>query len=225
MDPAGAAAVPANPDRLTDPMTQHLEIGAVLFPGFELLDVFGPLEMFGLLGDRARITMLAERPGEVKSAQGPRGVADGGLADAAKLDLLLIPGGRGTRILVENREFLDLLRERAREARCVASVCTGSALLARAGLLDGKAATTNKRAFDWVRSQGPGVTWIREARWVEDGRFFTSSGVSAGMDMSLGLIGHLFGRTVSLEVARQAEYTWQEDKTVDPFASDRSDQR
>ena len=68
-------------------------------------------------------------------------------------------------------------------------------------------------------SQGPNVTWVREARWVEDGRFFTSSGVSAGIDMSLGLIQHIFGRDMSLQIARSAEYTWQEDKSVDPFAT------
>jgi transcriptional regulator GlxA family with amidase domain len=196
-----------------------LQVGAVIFPGFELLDIYGPLEMFGLLRDRVSITMLAENSGEVRSSQGPRGVADLALADASAFDVLLVPGGWGTRAEVRNLPFLDMLRARAGEARFVASICTGSALLAKAGVLDGKKATSNKLAFDWVTTQGPDVEWIKEARWVEDGRFFTSSGVSAGMDMTLGLIQHIFGREVSLQVARWAEYTWHEDKSVDPFAS------
>ncbi|MEZ5278237.1 MAG: DJ-1/PfpI family protein [Opitutaceae bacterium] len=199
-------------------MKPPLQIGTLLFPGFELLDVFGPLEMFGLLGDRVQLSMLAEKVGEVSSAQGPRSVVDATLADAADLDVLLIPGGRGTRVLVEKPGFLEQLRQRSCRSRYSASVCTGSALLARAGLLDGKRATTNKLSFDWVRTQGPGVTWVRQARWVEDGSFFTSSGVSAGMDMTLGLISHLFDRSVSLEVARHAEYIWNEDPSADPFA-------
>ena len=197
---------------------QPLKIGAVIFPGFELLDIYGPLEMLGLLGDRVSITMLAENAGGVKSNQGPKGVADVGLAGATGLDVLLVPGGRGTRTEVQNPVFLKLLRARADEARFVASICTGSALLAKAGVLDGRKATSNKLAFDWVTAQGPDVQWIRAARWVEDGRFFTSSGVSAGMDMTLGLIQRIFGRESALQVARFAEYTWHEDKSIDPFA-------
>jgi len=195
-----------------------LKIGAVIFPGFELLDIYGPLEMFGLLRERVSITMLAEKAGTVSSNQGPKGIADVAMADVSGLDVLLVPGGWGTRTEVENAPFIELLRTRAQEARFVASICTGSALLAKTGVLDGKKATSNKLAFDWVASQGPNVTWVREARWVEDGRFFTSSGVSAGMDMSLGLIRHIFGREMSLQIARWAEYTWQEDPSMDPFA-------
>jgi transcriptional regulator GlxA family with amidase domain len=197
---------------------QPLKIGAVIFPGFELLDIFGPLEMLGMLREQVSITMLAEKPGEVRSNQGPKGVADAALADVSALDVLLVPGGWGTRTEVQNAPFLDLLRARAKEARFVASICTGSALLAKTGVLDGKRATSNKLAFDWVTSQGPNVIWIREARWVEDGNIYTSSGVSAGMDMTLGLIQRLFDRSMSLQIARWAEYSWHEDKTVDPFA-------
>lgn len=197
---------------------QPLKIVAVIFPGFELLDIYGPLEMFGMLQDRIAITMAAEKAGEIKSSQGPKAVADIALADAKGFDILLVPGGRGIRTEIHNAAFLDALRARAGEARFVAGVCTGGALLARAGVLDGRRATSNKQAFDWVSAQGPGVTWVREARWVEDGRFFTSSGVSAGMDMALGLIAHLFDRETSRQAARRAEYVWNEDKSLDPFA-------
>jgi transcriptional regulator GlxA family with amidase domain len=196
-----------------------IKVGAVLFEGFELLDAFGPLEMFGQLRERAAISMLAERPGAVRSSQGPECVANAALAGDHALDVLLVPGGFGTRREVLNTAFIDELRVQCGRARIVASVCTGSALLARAGVLDGRRATSNKFAFPWASSQGPNVTWVREARWVEDGKFYTSSGVSAGMDMALGLISLLFDRATSLKVAQFAEYSWNEDKDRDPFAA------
>ena len=183
-------------------------VGTLLFDGFELLDVFGPLEMFGLLEDRVRLVMLAEDPGLVRSHQGPVALADSALGEVRRLDVLLVPGGMGTRREVLNPEFLAGLAAAAQASAYVASVCTGSALLARAGLLDGKRATSNKRAFGWVKSQGPKVDWVAEARWVEDGKFFTSSGVAAGMDMALGLIERLFDRAMSEEIANRAEYEW-----------------
>jgi putative intracellular protease/amidase len=192
-----------------------LKVGAVLFPGFELLDVFGPLE---LLPWGKEIVMLAECPGAVPSAQGPQAVAEAALADAGALDVLLVPGGMGTRREASNQPFLDELRRQAEAARFVATVCTGSALLARTGLLDGRRATTNKRAFAWVSSQGPAVQWVARARWVEDGKFFTSAGVSAGMDMALGLVARLLGREASIGIAQAAEYEWHEDPHWDPFA-------
>lgn len=190
----------------------------MLFDGFELLDVFGPLEMFGMLKERATITVLAERAGAVRSTQGPACVAESALAGEHGLDVILIPGGMGTRREVSNVAFLDEIRLQADRARFVASVCTGSALLAKAGVLDGRSATSNKFAFTWVTSQGPRVKWVPEARWVEDGKYFTSSGVSAGIDMTLGLIAHIFGRDTSVTVANWAEYEWHEDRGRDPFA-------
>ena len=94
-----------------------------------------------------------------------------------------------------------------------------SALLAKAGLLDGLQATTNKAAFDWVAGQGPNVKWVKKARWVRDGAYFTSSGVSAGMDMSLAAIAHLLGKETAEQVAIWAEYDWHQDPDWDPFAA------
>lgn len=200
-----------------------LAISAVLFPGFELLDFYGPLEFFGMLDDlghRVRVTTLAAQPGLLQgAAPGVCGVAEYAFADAPVADILLVPGGQGTRALVNDAGFLDELRALAKKARILASVCTGSALLAKAGLLDGKAATSNKIAFDWVVSQGPAVRWVRRARWVADGDVFTSSGVSAGMDMALALIAHLYDRETALAVARRAEYVWHENSDDDPFAA------
>jgi putative intracellular protease/amidase len=195
-----------------------LKVGAVLFPGFELLDIYGPLEMLGLLGDKVSITMVAEKSGAITSSAGPKGMADSSLHEAEHLDLLLIPGGIGTRVLIDDQRFLELLGKSARSSTIVATICTGSALLAKTGLLDDVKATSNKIAFKWVMTQGSHVHWIKNARWVEDGKFFTSSGISAGIDMTLALISLLFGRETALDVARRAEYLWNEDRHDDPFA-------
>jgi putative intracellular protease/amidase len=195
-----------------------IKVGALIFEGFELLDVFGPLEMLGMLKERVTITMLAEKPGNIRSIQGPACVAETALARAEGLDVLLIPGGMGTRREVSNLPFLDDIRRQANSANFVATVCTGSGLLAKSGALNGRRATSNKFAFKWAVSQGPDVTWVPEARWVEDGKYFTSSGVSAGMDMSLALIERLFDRETSLQAALWAEYEWHENKNWDPFA-------
>jgi transcriptional regulator GlxA family with amidase domain len=193
-------------------------LGTLLFPGFELLDVFGPLELFGHLPDRIRLVLVGPHAGGVASAQGPAAVADVGREECPPLDLLLVPGGIGTRTAVNDAELTSWIGERAAAAELVMSVCTGAALLARAGVLDGRRATTNKRAFAWVESQGPAVQWIKRARWVRDGNRVTSSGVSAGMDMSLAVIAGLFGERVSEEIAAVAEYEPHRDPDRDPFA-------
>jgi putative intracellular protease/amidase len=194
-------------------------VGTLLFPGFELLDVFGPLEMFGALAGDFSLEMVAEHAGPVASSQGPKAIADIALADAKPYDVLLIPGGRGTRREVANQALIDWLRRHAEASGVVATVCTGAALLARTGLLDGHAATTNKAAFRWVMEQGPGVRWQPHARWVADGKYYTSSGVSAGMDMALALIAKLDGRDKAQQVAAYAEYRWNEDPNDDPFCA------
>ncbi len=193
-------------------------VGALIFPGFELLDLFGPLEMFGMLPEHYSIRLVAERERAVASGQAPVARPDDLFADGRAYDILLVPGGPGTRREVKNAALLDWLRRQAETADYVTSVCTGSAILAKAGLLDGRKATSNKMAFAWVQKQGPAVQWQARARWVEDGRFLTSSGVSAGMDMTLALIAHLHGEAQARQVATWAEYDWHSDPSWDPFA-------
>ena len=193
-------------------------LGALLYPGFELLDTFGPLELFGHLSGMINLVTVAEQAGPVASAQQVRAVADHGFADAPKLDLLLIPGGIGTRAEVDNPALIDFLGARVPQTELTMTVCTGTALLARTGLLDGRRATTNKAVFQWVTEQGPKVEWVRAARWVEDGKYFTSSGVSAGMDMSLAVIAKLLGQEMADALALGAEYEWHRDASWDPFA-------
>ena len=130
----------------------------------------------------------------------------------------MVPGGRGTRIEVGNQRLLEVLKQKASSADYVTAVCTGAALLAKAGLLDGKRATTNKIAFPWVKEQGPRTTWVPTARWVMDGKVITSGGVAAGIDMSLALIAKLHGEESARKLAIRMEYDWHENAEWDPFA-------
>lgn len=194
------------------------EIAAVVFDGFELLDLYGPLEMFSMADKHFQIRLLSHKEGPVKSGQGPVALPDALLTPQTSCYLLLVPGGQGTRQLVEDAEFLQLLKQVAQNAELVLSVCTGSALLAKAGLLDGRAATTNKYAWNWATSHSDKVKWRTKARWVEDGNYFTSSGVSAGMDMSLAVIAKLHGEETAEKAAFYAEYIRTSDPSDDPFA-------
>jgi transcriptional regulator GlxA family with amidase domain len=197
---------------------QVRRLGAILYPGFELLDVFGPLEMFGNMTGVVEVTMVAQEKGAVVSAQGPSVVAEYGFADCPHLELILVPGGIGTRTEIDNPVMLDWLTQRVAAAEIAMTVCTGTAILARAGVLDGRRATTNKMLFNWVAEQGPKVHWVKEARWVEDGKFVTSSGVSAGIDMALAVIAQLSGDPMSQALAVATEYEWHRDASWDPFA-------
>lgn len=192
-------------------------LGAVLYPAFEVLDLYGPLEMFGSVGPTLQIVTVAEKAGSVASFQGPQTVAEFGFAECPHLDLILLPGGFGTIEQLENPAMLAFLRQRSSAAEVTMSVCSGSAILAKAGLLEGRRATSNKQFFELARSQSGGVRWVTEARWIEDGPFATSSGVSAGTDMALGLIARLYGRERAQQIADLTEYEWQSDSTRDPF--------
>jgi transcriptional regulator GlxA family with amidase domain len=198
-----------------------------LFDGFTVLDVYGPVQAFascrilredGTFQRLFEICSMAEQSGVVQAGEGPASYAEYSFANAPAFDILLIPGGFGTRAAVNNAPFLHQLAAASKRATVTATVCTGSALLARTGLLDNRPATSNKLAWNWVLQQGPRVQWIRHARWVDDGTMITSSGVSAGIDMALSLIARLNGRELALAAARNMEYRWHEDAGDDPFA-------
>jgi transcriptional regulator GlxA family with amidase domain len=195
-------------------------LGALLFPGFELLDVFGPLEMFGNLPGLIDVVIVAQQKSRVSSAQGPSVLPDYGFDDCPPLDLVLVPGGMGARVEVDNPVLIDWLRQRASAAEIAMTVCNGTSLMARTGLLDGRRATTNKMFFQSVADPEPRVQWVKEARWVEDGKFITSSGVSAGIDMALAVIAKLSGEGVSENLAVATEYEWHRDPNCnwDPVA-------
>ena len=213
------AATPVTGTPPVPPQGPRKTLGMVVFEGFELLDVFGPLEMFGMINDRVDTVLIAEKAGPGASRTGPKTVADVSFADAPKLDIVMVPGGSGTRREVDNSAFLGAMKRLAEATPQVASICTGSGLLAKAGLLNGVRATSNKMAWQWATAQGKEVHWVPHARWVEDGRFITSSGVSAGTDMALALIAKLYGKVLAQWVADRAEYRWNQDASDDPFAA------
>jgi putative intracellular protease/amidase len=194
-------------------------IAVVLFDGFEVLDVFGPVELFSRLPDSFALSYVAAKPGPVSSAQGIDVIASESFEVADTPDIVLVPGGKGTRKLVDDREFLDSLAAWSSGAELITSVCTGSAVLAAAGLLDGYRATSNKKAFTWASSHGRDVTWVPQARWVEDRDRWTSSGVAAGMDMAAAIIAHLNGTEAAETAAREIELDIHTDPNWDPFAA------
>ena len=146
-------------------------------------------------------------------------MADISFTDAPKLDIVMIPGGIGTRRMVKSPAFMDAVKALVQDAPQVATICTGSAVLAKTGLIDGVKTTSNKMAWKWATAQGAKVQWIPHARWVEDGKYISSSGISAGTDMALDLIAKMYGRQMARWVAQRAEYRWNEDAGDDPFAA------
>ena len=194
-----------------------MRLGAVLYEDFELLDAYGPLEMFGCLAEELEIVVIAENKGPVQSSGGPKTLAEYDFDDAPALDLLLLPGGIGTLPELENQKLLSFLKTRCPDIAINMSVCSGSALFARAGLLDGLRATSNKMFFSLASSQSDQVQWVEAARWVDAGQYVTSSGVSAGTDMALAVIERLFGTERAQQIAAYTEYQWHTAADVDPF--------
>ncbi|WP_298338862.1 DJ-1/PfpI family protein [Ferrimicrobium sp.] len=197
-----------------------LQVGMVLFEDFELLDVTGPLEILGKLPEAFAITLIGQELKPTSSVQGVSIMPTAAMSEAPSVELLMVPGGMGTRRLVNDKAWIDWLGSYGRQASLVASICTGAALLARAQLLDGYRATTNKRAMEWVQEMAPNISFEPRARWVRDRDRWTSSGVAAGMDMTLALVAHLLGETQAREVASAIEYEWNDDPDHDPFAKD-----
>lgn len=195
-----------------------MKLAALVFPGFQTLDYFGPIEMFGDSDYDIEIITVAKSKDPVPSVHGQKIVVDRALSEKNDYDLLFIPGGDAALIEAEDTEFLRWIAEAAGNADRVMAVCTGTVLLGMAGVLDGRKATTNKLDFTSTVHLAPNVDWVKEARWVEDGKFFTSSGVSAGIDMALAVLANLYGMERAERTAIGSEYTWHKDASRDPFA-------
>jgi transcriptional regulator GlxA family with amidase domain len=192
-----------------------MNVNFLVFDNFETLDLFGAVEVFGKVPDYV-LNFYSSEGSLVRSNQTAA-------IDTQKIELitpgiLVIPGGLGTRRLVNEAIFLGQLKKAASEALFVLTVCTGSALLAKTGLLDGHKATGNKMAWEWVISCGPKVVWQSKARWVVDGKYYTSSGVSAGLDMALGFVSDNIGLEKARDISEIIEYVWNPDPDDDPFA-------
>lgn len=193
-------------------------VDVLLFDKFETLDVFGPVEILGSLPDVFKLNFISANGGLVESSQNVRVYTDLYKSENDIEKILLMPGGIGTREKVDDNNFINLIESISNRSKYVISICTGSALLAKTGILNGKRATTNKRAFKWVTEQGKDVLWVKEARWVKDDNIYTSSGVSAGIDMTLGFIADLIGKEKAMEISQRIEYFWNENSEYDPFS-------
>lgn len=195
-------------------------LAALVFPGFQTLDLFGPLE---ILGDHDAgeidIKIVAETLDPVASYHGIQTVVDKMLSEGSDYDLVLIPGGDSAPLESRNETIHNWIIEASAHSEYVMAVCTGTVLLATTGLLDGRRATTNKKDYTATIPFGPDVDWVPQARWVEDGKFFTSSGVSAGIDMSLAVMSKMFGEEAAENIAIGTEYDWHRDPKWDPFAN------
>lgn len=193
-------------------------LAALVFPGFETLDYFGPMEMLGGFGKEVEIITVAKSIDPVPSVHGQRIMIDKTIAEKNDYDLLFIPGGDSALNEAKDEELMQWIREASANAERVMAVCTGTVLLGMTGVLDGRKATTNKLDFTKTVPLAPNVDWVKEARWVEDGKFFTSSGISAGMDMALAVMADLFGMEMADRIALGCEYEWHKDSGRDPFA-------
>lgn len=196
--------------------TPGFRFSVVLFDDVELLDVAGPVEVLSKVDD-FDVEMLSADGGSVTSSQGVRLGVDGDFSSATG-DVLFVPGGMGTRRLVEDDHFLAQLKAMAAGRQILMSVCTGSALLAVAGLLEGYTATSNKRAFDWATSFGENIEWRRSARWAHDRDRWTSPGVAAGTDMAAAFVADRYGEEFVSDIADAIELRLNLDADDDPFA-------
>jgi transcriptional regulator GlxA family with amidase domain len=189
------------------------QVSLLIFDEAEVLDVAGPFEVFSVAGrrhglDPFHVALVAERPEPVKLRNDFRLVPHYTLETAPPTDLLVVPGGFGTRRELENGRLLEWLRWRAREAELVLSVCTGSLLLGKAGLLDGLQVTTHHGALDLLGTVAPGARLRPEARFLDNGKVIVSAGVSAGIDMALHVVERLLGSELAEEAAVYMEYHW-----------------
>jgi transcriptional regulator GlxA family with amidase domain len=196
------------------------QVGIVVYEAVEVLDFCGPFEVFSLtrLNEEKRgeepspfnVFLIAEAPSTVVATGGMKVVPDYDLDTCPQLDTLIIPGGWGAIREMNNERLVNWIGTRSRQVDTVTSVCTGALLLGKAGLLDGKRATTHWRFLDRMQELFPRVTVERQVHFVEEGVLFTSTGISAGIDMSLRVVARYFGEAVARATARHMEYPFPE---------------
>jgi transcriptional regulator GlxA family with amidase domain len=200
---------------------EHKRVGILIFPNVEVLDFCGPFEVFSVVRldeERRRqdpspfeVLLVAESPAVITATGGLRVLPDHTFESAPPLDILVVPGGWGTRAEIDNEPLLRFVAERARAAETVASVCTGAVLLGKAGLLDGRTATTHWRSLGWMRDLFPAVRVVDDQHVVEDGTVLTSAGISAGIDLALRVVARYHGEAIARATARHMEYPYPED--------------
>ena len=186
-------------------------VAILLFDEVEVLDFAGPFEVFAVTDELAdyrlfRVVTVAAEKRAIRARNGLSVNPDHTFADCPRPDILIVPGGIGTRALLKNPVVLDWIKRVNAGAEIVASVCTGSLVLGRAGLLDGLKATTHHECFDLLREHAPRTAVVETDRFVDNGRILTAAGISAGIDMSLHLVSRLHGAAVAQKSATYMEY-------------------
>ncbi|KAF9936553.1 hypothetical protein BGZ75_005098 [Mortierella antarctica] len=197
-----------------------LQLGALIYNGMDLLDLMGPMRIFGeeLTTLDIKINFIATTLEPVQSSQQVQVKPHYTIANAPKMDIVFIPGGIGQTDLSENSASMIRIKSLIEEATWCFTVCTGSGVLAKTGLVDGYNLTTNKSLFEMVIAEGPKVNWIKRARWVQDGKYVSASGVSAGIDAALYIVSELVSVETAEKVSAYIEYTWHKHANEDPFA-------
>jgi transcriptional regulator GlxA family with amidase domain len=192
-------------------MTRNLAI--LIFPDVEVLDFCGPFEVFSVANRFVQpsvfnVFTVAERPGPVIARNGLSVNPHHEVASCPRPDILLVPGGQGTRNEMHNRALIEWVKLTAENAELVLSVCTGALLLAKAGLLEGLEATTHHGAVKLLRETAPNTKVYTDRRFVDNGRVICSAGIAAGIDMSLYVVMKLLGKEIATKTAKQMEYPW-----------------
>jgi transcriptional regulator GlxA family with amidase domain len=197
-----------------------LLVGILIFDQVELLDVAGPYEVFSVTHLKEKwkeerdslspfkVILVAEKLGKISTIGGLCLCPDVSLDMCPNLDLLIVPGGWGTRKQVKNDRLVKWIADRSAQAKLTASVCTGSSLLGKAGLLDGRESTTHFQAFDFLRQTAPKTKIREDVLFTLEEPTFTSAGVSAGIDLALRIVSHFFGTEVGMATARHMEYSY-----------------
>jgi transcriptional regulator GlxA family with amidase domain len=195
-------------------------VGILIFDEVEVLDFCGPFEVFSVtrLNEEKRreelspfnIFLVAEVRAPVVTTGGMKVLPDYDLDSCPVVDVLVVPGGWGTIKEMKNERLVKWIADRAGQLETLTSVCTGALLLGKAGLLDGKRATTHWRFLDWMQELFPNTTVEKQLHFVEDGSLFTSAGISAGIDIALRVVSHHFGETIARATAKHMEYPFPE---------------
>ena len=199
---------------------ERMKVGILVFPDVEVLDFAGPFEVFSAtrLNESSRysesspfeVFLIAESEDPITTAGGLRALPERSIADCPPLDILVVPGGWGTRTQVNNPGLIDWIRDQGTRVGTLASVCTGSFLLGKAGLLDRRRATTHWRSLDRLAESFPSITVVRDLHVVEEENVLTSAGISAGIDMALRVVARHCGESVARATARHMEYVYPE---------------
>ncbi|KAL0943931.1 dj-1 family protein [Colletotrichum truncatum] len=227
--PSTTTSVPAAPSA---PASVPKNFGMLIFRAYEMLDVFGPLDALGVLArmyqlnlylisntmDPVTVEPTSPAMNSKNSSFFPVLLPTHTYATAPKdIEVLMIPGGLWTRSPNLN-DTIAYVRESYPNLKYLISICTGASIAARAGVLDGRRATTNKASWASTIVHGPNVTWVPKARWVVDGNVWSSSGVSAGIDATLAFISEVYGKNNATYIADMMEYDWHTDSSWDPFS-------